>query len=258
MNQFQELTTLNHQKAADEQSRQRHEDQIMSQIDIQETILQAFKTFAEFMDNRTSKTAVVNQLREIGTPDALVVADEVVRLKELLAGEDYGKSIMSEMTEVMRQVLDEAKQIPKTLPEQEKQIFIDYTDRLIALESRFDELLQAVKDQTTTVEAPIVNVPETQVSVEAPDLSPLEKEMKKLDKPQADIDHGAMMTKDVANLIGKYTRFRIEYLDTEGFDEDEEDNEPLVDKIHYYNGNKKVATLEFRYRGKNLVGMRKT
>lgn len=154
----------------------KHTESQVAAIQMQETIVKSFESLVRYLDNRVSKTTVVNQLREIGTPDALKVAEAVDSLHETL--KTHKNTDLTEVTKVLSELLSEAKKIPKELPEQKEQKFVDYTKQFTSLQSAIQSLEKVVKAQELIAEAPIVNVPETNVNVEAPDLQPLQESIK--------------------------------------------------------------------------------
>lgn len=164
------------QKTAQDLSKKQYTDQQVMAIQTQETIVKSVKSLVEYLDNRTSKTQVVNQLREIGTPDALKVVSAVDSLHETL--KTHKDTDLTELTGVVKELLDEARLIPKEHPEEKEEQFIDYTNQMTALLKAVQSVESVVKEQKLVAEAPIVNVPETQVNVEAPDLKPLQSSIK--------------------------------------------------------------------------------
>ncbi len=154
----------------------KHTETQVAAIQMQETIVKSFESLVRYLDNRVSKTTVVNQLKEIGTPDALKVAEAVDSLHETL--KTHKNTDLTEVTKVLSELLSEAKKIPKELPEQKEQKFVDYTKQFTSLQSAIQSLEKVVKAQELIAEAPIVNVPETNVNVEAPDLQPLQESIK--------------------------------------------------------------------------------
>ena len=178
---IQEITRINQERQADAIALAKHNDLLNSNTQVQETIVKSASLLVDFLSQHVSKTQVVNQLTEIGTPDALRVVEAVNDLHETLR--THENTDLSEITEVMQGVLDEVKAIPKesiVIPEQEKDI--DYSDRFTSLEEAVRAVSEAVKAHKTTVEAPVVNVPETSVNVEAPDLKPLSKDLQAIKK----------------------------------------------------------------------------
>lgn len=165
-------------KIHDEQAKQaelaaRHADSQLSIIQLQETVVQAVQALMNYLDDpgRVTKTAVTNQLQEIGTPDALKVVSALEDLHETLR--THENTDLTQITAVMQAVLEEAKQIPKEhatidIPDTiEVRNQIDYSERFSSLET-------AIKAIKLTAEAPKVDV-RPEVNVDAPDLTPLHK-----------------------------------------------------------------------------------
>lgn len=169
------LKQIHDKQAKDAEQLSRHQELIFSNDQLRTIIVQSFKTLVDYLDDRVGKTEVVNQLRSIGTPDAFKVVDAVDSLHETL--KTHENTDLTEITGVMRQVLDEAKKIPKKLPKQQEIKTYDYTKQLTSLESAVKAVEKVVKEQKLVAEAPIVNVPETVVNVPKPDLKPLQKNL---------------------------------------------------------------------------------
>jgi 5,10-methenyltetrahydromethanopterin hydrogenase len=134
MDQFGKVKQARDQRLHKEAETIRHEEVITQSIQTQETILRAFSSFVDYLDNRVGKTEVVNQLKTIGTPDAFRVVDALNSLHETL--KTHENTDLTEVTAIMQAVLDEAKQIPKELP-QPKDIVIpeavDYSNQFKAM-----------------------------------------------------------------------------------------------------------------------------
>jgi hypothetical protein len=167
------LKQIYEQKAQDAVTKQRHDELLLDNTKTQEIIVKSISRLVDFMDNKVTKTEVVNQLREIGTPDVQKVVEAVNQLDSTIKSQE--QTDLTEITKVLQEVLSEAKQIPKShnvidIPEAQ-----DYSGQLKALESTVQAVEKAIKAQELKVEAPVVNVPETQVNIEAVDLKPIEK-----------------------------------------------------------------------------------
>ena len=181
MEQFDRIKQARDQRLHKEGEDIRHNDLITQSIQTQETILRAFSSFVDYLDNRVGKTEVVNQLKTIGTPDALKVVDALNSLHETL--KTHENTDLTEVTAIMQAVLDEAKLIPKELPQLKDIVIpegVDYSNQFEAMIGAVESLEEAVKAQETTVQTPVVNVDAPVVKVDAPDLKPLEKASQKL------------------------------------------------------------------------------
>lgn len=172
MDSIQRIKQINELKAVREDAQGKHDDLVLASIATQETILKSFKSLINYLENKVSRTEVVNQLREIATPDV----DNVVTALDSLHNtiKEHKNTDLTEITSVMQGVLNETKKIPKELPKTEKLELKDYSKQLSTLETTIKNVEKAIKAQKLNVEAPVVNVPETVVNVEKPDLKPLE------------------------------------------------------------------------------------
>lgn len=195
------LRSINELKALKQEDQGRHQALVKGHLDTQETILRSFKALVDYLEHRVGRTEVVNQLKEVGTPDALKVVDAVNELHSTL--KTHENTDLSGITEVMQAVLEQAKQIPKELPELKIPEAQDYSAQFKSLVKAVESVEKVVKAQKLIAEAPVVNVPETQVNVEAPDLKPLQdatrdvvKAVKGIVIPQAILD-----TKPVEKLL---------------------------------------------------------
>lgn len=164
------------QKKLEEQKEEQSElKERLANISLQETIVKVMKSLVEYLDGHTSKTVVVNQLKEIKTPDALRVAEAVNSMHDTL--KTHENTDISPLVEVMNRVLKQTEEIPKShkdikIPEQK-----DWSKQFKDLESAVKLVTKAIKDQKTVVEAPIVNVEAPNIEVEAQDLTPLGKKL---------------------------------------------------------------------------------
>lgn len=170
----------------------KHEEGQVQTLQTQEIIAKSFKSLIDYLDNRVSKTAVVNQLQEIGTPDALKVVDSINQLHETI--KTHENTDLTEITKVMNDLLTEAKQLPKELPTiPEAKDPKDYSKDFEKLTTAIKAVEKVVQAQELVAEAPVI--PETQVNVEAPDLKPLQTSIKDVVKavkaiviPEAKLD----------------------------------------------------------------------
>ena len=144
---------------------------IIQTAKVSDTVLSATQSLIRYLEGHTTKTEVVNQLESIHTPDVQYVVEALQVLDKTL--QTHENTDLTEITGVMRELLSEAKQIPKELPEE-----TDYTKQLSSLLDAIQAVERVVKAQKLVAEAPIVNVPETNVHVDAPDLQPLQQGFK--------------------------------------------------------------------------------
>ena len=145
MEQFDRIKQARDQRLHKEGEDIRHNDLITQSIQTQETILRAFSSFVDYLDNRVGKTEVVNQLKTIGTPDALKVVDALNSLHETL--KTHENTDLTEVTAIMQAVLDEAKLIPKELPQLKDIVIpegVDYSNQFEAMIGAVESLEEAV------------------------------------------------------------------------------------------------------------------
>ena len=55
----------------------KHQQSVQTVQQLEKTMVQAFQSLIQYLDGKTTKTEVVNQLESIGTPDAMKVMSAV-------------------------------------------------------------------------------------------------------------------------------------------------------------------------------------
>lgn len=164
-------------QAAEALSSTRHQELLGHTDNVAQTVLTATSALIKYLEGHTSKTEVVNQLESISTPDVKYVVEALQVLDATL--KTHENTDLTEITGVMRELLAEAKQIPKALPDSpEIPQPIDYTKQLSSLADAIKAVEKVVKAQKLVAEAPIVNVDAPNVNVDAPDLKPLQSGIK--------------------------------------------------------------------------------
>lgn len=174
---LQNIRDYQNEKSAQNERDIKHGALIDSNLQTQQVIVHSMKMLVDYLDSNISKTEVVNQLQSIGTPDAYRVVEAVNELNDTVSGKEQVD--LSEITTLLRSVLQETEKIPKSHNDIKIPEPIDNTKQLKNLEAAIKAVNESVKAQELSVEAPVVNVPETVVNVDKPDLSPIEKEQKK-------------------------------------------------------------------------------
>lgn len=151
----------------------RHKENIAHIDNVAQTGISTTESLIKYLEGHTSKTEVVNHLQSISTPDvefvvkALEVLDKTIKARPT--------TDLSGVTQLMQELVNEAKLIPKEIPETpENEKPIDYTQQLTGLADAIKAVERVVKAQKLVAEAPVINVPETTVHVDAPDLEPLQ------------------------------------------------------------------------------------
>lgn len=180
MNPVDYLRDINAKAAEKADREQAHKEQLKAIQNMETTFATAIKALIRYMDGTTTKTEVVNQLKEIGTPDALKVVDAVKDLHTTL--KTHENTDLTEVTNLLKGVLEEVSSIPKEHAESVEEVTVKNLDTLHA---KFDSISEAIDKLELHVEAPVINVPETQVkvdapvvNVEAPDFTTLHKSLK--------------------------------------------------------------------------------
>lgn len=217
MDSIQRIKQLREQQVNKASQAKQFGEQQLSVMDLQKTVLEAAKGVVDYMDGNTSKVVVTNQLESIGTPDALKVAEAIEEMHSTL--KTHENTDMSETVGVLKQILNEAKDLPKSIPKPEKQKFKDYSQEFKLLTDAVKAANESVKAQKIQVEAPVVNVDAPQVTVDAPDLKPFEKNIvKAFDKSVKGILFPKYKTDNskVEKLLEKHTKLLKDIRDEAG------------------------------------------
>lgn len=175
------LTAIIEQKAQEAKEKQADHKQTLSNIELRETIVKTVKTAVEYLEDKTSKTVVMNQLKDFAThKDAEKFNSSLTSLHDTL--KTHKNTDTTPITDVLNSVLAEVKQIPKDHAEQQEQKFIDYSETLQSLIAKVEEVTKTIKARKTIVEAPVFNIDAPVVKVDAPNLKPIETGLKDVTK----------------------------------------------------------------------------
>lgn len=131
-------------------------------------VLRAIELLVKFLDKKVTKTEVINQLREVSTPDVLKVVAAVERLDDTV---QQNKIDLSGVEQELKNAVEQLKQVPKTLPDAPEAIESVKVSNLSDIDLK--PLLDAVNALDLKVEAPVVKVDAPKVDVAAPDLKPI-------------------------------------------------------------------------------------
>ena len=131
-------------------------------------VLRAIELLVKFLDKKVTKTEVINQLREVSTPDVLKVVAAVEKLDGTV---QQNKLDLKPLEEQLKLAVGQLKQVPKTLPDAPEAIESVKVSNLSDIDLK--PLLDAINALDLKVEAPIVNVDAPKVDVAAPDLKPI-------------------------------------------------------------------------------------
>jgi hypothetical protein len=144
--------------------------QTLNQIaTLERSLVKSLEGVVKFLDGKTTKTEVVNQLNEIGTPDALKVAEAVKEMHTTLKA--HKNTDLSEVTGLLRQMLAEVQKPQKEIkiPEAKDTVKVSNLSDI-----DFTTLEKAIK---TIQVSPKIDVKSPDVRVDAPDLKPLQKSL---------------------------------------------------------------------------------
>ncbi len=214
MDEISKLQSIYEQQGVNTLDAQKHSQILEGFADTQETVIKTVSSLVDFLSQNVTRTEVLNQVETIGTPDVAHVVNAVNSLHETL--KTHENTDLTDVVAVMQRVLDEVAKIPKEsveIPEQEKQI--DYSEQLSALEKVVKSVEKAVKAQELKVDvkAPIVNVPQAQVNVEAPDLSPLSKDIIEVKEAVTSLIFPTVDLSSLEKEQRKHTKILAEILD---------------------------------------------
>jgi hypothetical protein len=165
------LRKITEQNTNDAVAKQRHNQLLLDNTETQQVIVKSIAKLVEFLDKKVTRTEVVNQLKQIGTPDVQRVVKAVDSLHDTL--KTHENTDLTEVTKLLNGMLDQLSQVPKELPKAEKQQFVDYSSQIKSLEETVKGVEKAIQAQKLNVEAPVVNV-EPVVNVDAPNLKPIQ------------------------------------------------------------------------------------
>lgn len=175
-------------------------------------VLRAIELLVKFLDKKVTKTEVINQLREVSTPDVLKVVAAVEKLDGTV---QQNKIDLSGVEQELKNAVEQLKQVPKTLPDAPEAIESVKVSNLSEIDLK--PLLDAINALDLKVEAPIVNVDAPKVDVAAPDLKPIKaiftdllKAVKNIKMPDVKLE--ATDTSKIEKELEKQTKQLAELL----------------------------------------------
>lgn len=144
-----------------------YQDRTVQLSALEDTIVKAFSVLIQFMDGKTTKTEVTNQLKSISTPDVDKVVQAVSKLdKDILSNKLDLKPVVDALNGMKRELGLIPKSLPK-IPEAKDSVKVTNLDE-IKLDT--SEVVTAIKALKLDVKAPIINEKEV-------DLTPLKNVM---------------------------------------------------------------------------------
>lgn len=147
----------------------------MSQLDkledSRESVLRGFRLLIEFLDGKTNKTEIINQLDSISTPDVDKVVTAVQQLESTMGSKEQD---LTPLTTELQTLINAVKALPQEIPEPLEQRDEIKVSNLEALESKIADLTEAFNQidfqpeykPEITVQSPKVTVPKAEVTVD--------------------------------------------------------------------------------------------
>lgn len=133
---------------------------------MENTLILVMRQLVQFLDGKVSKTEIVNHLNSVSTPDV----DKVVRAIALLDNNLAKRKVdISPLKDGLSALEKQLRLIPKELPKQTGEMRV----------SNLNDYTKAFKDLESAIKALHlnVNVPQTKINVEKPNLAPLQTVM---------------------------------------------------------------------------------
>ena len=144
----------------------RHKEQLERMKSLEMTVINSLRQLVQYLDGKTTKTEVVNQLKSIRTPD---IEKAVEALNKLEATVSAGKLDISPLVKGLDKLEKQLTELPRSFPEAPQPLDTVKVSNLSDIS--FKSLESAVK--SLKLEAPKVDV-KPEVNVDAPDLKPIQ------------------------------------------------------------------------------------
>ena len=177
----QQFTSVMQQR----ESRIHHKQQLDRMTSLEKSVISSMRQLVQFLDGKTTKTEVVNQLKEIGTPDI----DKVVKALETLDSSVTNSKIdLTPLQDGLSALEKQLKQLPTSFPEAPEGVEAVTVKNQIDL-SPLEKAIKALKlDPKIVVKAPDVNV-ETDLKPLQNSLLDVIKSIKAQDFPKTDLSN---------------------------------------------------------------------
>lgn len=249
---IEQLREANNRRSEDEAKNRKHQEQLDTSKSLESTLFQGFQSLVSVLEGENSKAEAIglivtmlDKLEKSGTDNKTDIGVIKSGLKTL---EEQIGAIPT----------DSLKKIPKFLEQREDVKVTNFAD----LKEWFGNIEKAIKQLKLDVKAPVVNVEAPKVSVPTPivnvpemSLKPLESAISEVTKAvkasKPELKDGAIKTYSAQGLINEpFDEYKLVYKSTL-----DDDAEPVITAITYWNSGKKVATLKYTYdREGNLTG----
>lgn len=186
-----------------------HTQQLNQITQLEKSVLTALSQLVKYLDGHTTKTEIVNQLKEIGTPDALKVVSAVNELHSTL--KTHKNTDLSEVSTLLKKILAEQSKPAKEIkfPEQKDTVKVSNLEEISVDNS---DVVKAIKGIKLNVESPKVDVKAPIINVET-DLKPVQtalldvlsaiKDIKIPETPKTDLSKVEKNTTEANKLLQK-------------------------------------------------------
>ena len=179
MNQTEILRQERLKKAELEAKDKRHTELVSAVNNQTATTIKAFNAFTKYVDRKITKTEVVNQLKQIGTPDAMKVMSAVNDMHSTL--KKLKNTDLTPVAKLLEDLISEVSQIPKESPEAVESVEVNNLPDFDSYTTRIEQAVQALDVKpVVNVQAPQVTVKPADVHIEKQDFTTLEKALKQV------------------------------------------------------------------------------
>ena len=179
MNQTEILRQERLKKAELLAKQSRHAEMLGAVNNQTATTIKAFNAFTKYVDRKISKTEVVNQLKQIGTPDAMKVMSAVNDMHSTL--KKLKNADLTPVAKLLEDLIGEVSQIPKESPEVVESVEVNNLPDFDSYTTRIEQAVQALDVKpVVNVQAPQVTVKPADVHIEKQDFTTLEKALKQV------------------------------------------------------------------------------
>lgn len=205
---IQRIAQANESMLKEQRLSERHIETVGAVNSVEEAVYKTVDSLVQFLAQYTGKTEVVNPTTSVSTPDYIYVVKSLNELSQIVLQKETDLSpIVAEISKAVELLQQIPKELPQLEVEKTEEVRVTNLDDLEAL---LKPLLEATKAIKVDVKAPVVNVPETKVNVEATDLKPtvkvLEQVLKavkgiKFEVPKTDLSKLEKESKDQTKLL---------------------------------------------------------
>lgn len=181
-------------------AKERHLENQSAMLQLQETVVQSFKSLTDYLDTKVDKTEVLNPVEEVSTPDVQNVVDAIQVLARMMVENKLDISPIENGINELVGRIDQLKESVAGLPTEFPEVEIPEQKEEVKVTNLsdidFTTLEKAIKDIKMVAEAP-------QVNVDAPDLSPIKDSLSTVVKAIEDIKFPDIPKTDLSQVEKK-------------------------------------------------------